>query len=100
MPNRSKSKQMRDLISRVDEILLHEWDPIGVKDTPDAWDEYSSYAPGLLRYAMGGNAEEVADQLHRITHKTMGLCGNNREHHLKIAQKLIAIASQASLPES
>lgn len=84
---------MRDLISRVDEVLLHEWDPIGVSDTPEAWDEYSSYAPGLLRYAMGGNVEVVADQLHRITNEQMGLPGSDRARDLQIAQKLVDLAS-------
>ncbi|PCI10914.1 hypothetical protein COB72_01980 [bacterium] len=86
---------MRDLISAVDEILYNEWDPIGVNDTPEAFDEYSSYAPGLLRYAMGGDPEVVADQLGRITRESMGLGDGDRQHNLAIAQKLIDIASQA-----
>lgn len=27
-------------------ILMTAWDPIGVGDAPEAWDEYDSYAPG------------------------------------------------------
>jgi hypothetical protein len=86
---------MRDLISAVDEVLFHEWDPIGVNETPEAYDEYSSYAPGLLRYAMRGDPEVVADQLGRISSETMGLRVGNRQRDLVIAQKLIDIASQA-----
>ena len=85
---------MRDLISKVDEILLQEWDPIGVKGNPEAWDEYSSYAPGLLRYAMRGNIEVVADQLHRITKECMGLSRTDRARDIKVAQMLVGLASQ------
>lgn len=85
---------MRDYISRVDEILLHEWDPIGVCDYPEAWDEYSSYAPGLLRFAMRGNIDVVADQLYKIKHEHMGLSHENRALDRAVAQKLVDLASQ------
>ena len=86
---------MRDLISAVDEVLLNEWDPIGVNGNLDCYDEYSSYARGLLRYAMRGDPEVVADQLGRISSETMGLRVGDRQRDLMIAQKLIDIASQA-----
>lgn len=94
MSNRSKEKQMRDFISRVDEILLHEWDPIGVCDIPEACDEYSSYAPGLLGFAMRGNVDVVANQLHRIANEHMGLSRDNRTLDRLVAQKLVDLASQ------
>lgn len=92
---RTDSKKMRDLISAVDEVLFHEWDPIGINSCSDAMGEYSSYAPGLLRHAMGGDPEVVADQLGRISSETMGLSGGGRQRDLAIAQKFIDIASQA-----
>ena len=33
----------------VREFLREEWDPIGVKEYPTAYDEYDSYAPGIAR---------------------------------------------------
>lgn len=88
---------MRELISRVDQILLEDWDPIGVNGIPEASDEYSSYAPGLLRIAMRGNPESVADQLRFISSEQMGLGGESREHDMKIAQKLIDLAYELDL---
>jgi hypothetical protein len=85
---------MRDLVSKVDEILLHEWDPIGVRNHPEAWDEYSSYAPGLLRFAMRGNIDVVADQLYKLKHEHMGLSYENRALDRTIAQRLVDLASQ------
>jgi hypothetical protein len=33
------------------EILLRDWDPIGVNDVPEAQDEYDSYVGGVYRLA-------------------------------------------------
>lgn len=38
--NKDESRQIRAEIRRV---LMDEWDPIGVKDTPEAADEYDLY---------------------------------------------------------
>lgn len=90
---------MWELIARVDEVLYQEWDPIGVNGDPDTWDEYSSYAPGLLRYAMGGDPDVVADQLAKIAKEFMGLSRGDRNHDVETAQKLVDIASQACSPD-
>ena len=95
MDSQERTKHMRSLISQVDEVLFDEWDPIGINDSPDTFDEYSSYAPLLLKFAMRGNPESVAYQLSQLSTGHMGLHSSNRQHELFIAQKLIDIASQA-----
>jgi hypothetical protein len=45
-------------------ILMTAWDPIGVADAPEAWDEYDDYIPGVayrLRDAAGW--EEAVDSV-------------------------------------
>jgi hypothetical protein len=91
-------QRMRDLVGKVDEILLHEWDPVGVRDNPRAWDEYSSYAPGLLRFAMRGDVEAVADRLHRIKHELMGLRREDRALDRAVARKIVDLAAGISDP--
>jgi hypothetical protein len=86
---------MRDLVSKVDRILLHDWDPIGVCEHLDAWDEYSSYAPFVLRIAMRGNVESVFDYLHRLKHEHMGLSHVDIAHDRSIAIKIFDVASLA-----
>ena len=45
-------------------VLLREWDPIGVKDVPEAQDEYDSYVPDVLRLlARRASARAVFDYL-------------------------------------
>lgn len=87
---------MRDLVSKVDEILLHDWDPIGVRENPEAWDEYSSYAPTALRIAMRANIELVVDYLFRLKHDHMGLSREDRAHDRRVAVKIIDVASQVN----
>ncbi len=65
------------LYEAVDEVLHYIWDPIGVREIPQARDEYHSYLPqvfALLRD--GGSAKSIADYLGKITRETMGLSGN------------------------
>jgi hypothetical protein len=35
--------QSRENRAKIREILMHEWDPIGVRDAPEAQDEYDAY---------------------------------------------------------
>lgn len=90
------SRQLRSLITQVDEILFNEWDPIGINSCDSAFDEYSTYAPKLLRLAMRGNLNAVVDQLNFLSVEHMGLHQPDREHTLRIAQKLIDVGSRAN----
>lgn len=70
-------KQNRDVVR---DLLLNEWDPIGVKDCPEARDEYDTYADKA--YAMlvhdNASAEQIAQYLYRIETEHMGL-GNSQQ---------------------
>jgi hypothetical protein len=58
-------------------LLLLWWDPIDVKDVPEAQSEYAGYAGTLGRMLLEGSSEaELASYLSQAqTH--MGLCPNN-----------------------
>ena len=68
---------MKELHARVREILLRQWDPIGVADVPAAQDEYDSYV-GEIASAVrtGHSASEIADHLVLIETDEMGLFGD------------------------
>lgn len=42
--------------SKVREILLKEWDPIGVGENPNLKDEYDRYIPQILKVMQGASA--------------------------------------------
>jgi hypothetical protein len=53
---------------------MQHWDPIGVSDSPGAWNEYDSYMLPLVRkLRSGADAGEVAAYLAGVQTATMGL---------------------------
>lgn len=61
------------LVTAVDRILLHQWDPIGVADVPAAAGEYHSYAGAAIGAALrAGMAEAVEEFLITVERDWMG----------------------------
>jgi hypothetical protein len=55
-------------------VLLEVWDPIGIKDEPNAQDEYDGYLGGILgQLACGASDDEISKYLHRIVTERMEL---------------------------
>jgi len=75
------------------DVLVREWDPIGVMSEPD-WprDEYDSYIGGLYRLLAGGeSAEAIAQHLCAIEELAMDLGRVPVSLRLPVALKLKAI---------
>src|SRR5688572_19310028 len=81
----------RNYHNRIRDILLKEWDPIGVGDVPEAQDEYDSYV-GELYGMLTRHAPRHAliDHLWEIETVSMELSGNKR-HTEKIADRLLKL---------
>ncbi len=77
----------------IGQILLHDWDPIGISDVPEAQDEYDSYVGGVYRLLSSHcSADEMIDYLFTIESQTMGLAmPPNREHLRAVANRLVAL---------
>ena len=77
-------------------ILMTAWDPIGVGDAPEAWDEYESYAPGVahrLRDATDSaeGAKHLAEYLNHIERDFMeNLTNERRRANGYLADSLLA----------
>jgi len=85
----TKEDRARQIQESIRRILLHDWDPIGVQQVPEAQDEYDSYAGGVYRLlASGSSAQEIADHLWRIDNETMGLPALDRAKLIPAAEKL------------
>lgn len=81
----------------IDELLIEEWDPIGVSDVPEARDEYRSYLPQVFSKAISGeSAAQIAEYLRRIETEQMGLSGY-RTNTLEIAKKVLAMKGSLGL---
>jgi hypothetical protein len=55
-------------------VLMDVWDPIGIKDEPNAQDEYDAHLGGVYKLLVSGAAhEDIADHLWQIATDRMGL---------------------------
>ncbi|MFM0723729.1 hypothetical protein PQQ53_08560 [Paraburkholderia strydomiana] len=82
---------MNTLEVKVHKILIQEWDPIGVKDIPEAHDEYDMYVSGICRMLRAGQSSaEIYSHLRWIETERIGLDGNEQHTH-RIAAKLFGL---------
>jgi len=89
MIDKYASREFRRQIGRV---LLQAWDPIGVRDFPDAADEYEPYVYGAFRLLLDGASDAaIAAYLLGVERERMGLDGTPEAHRLAAAGALRAI---------
>ena len=71
MINKEQSRKIRSEIRRV---LLDVWDPIGIRDEPNAQDEYDSYLGQVFELLIVRSSDrQLAEYLFEIVHDHMGL---------------------------
>lgn len=71
MIEKYESRRIRVAIRHV---LMDVWDPIGVKDEPNAQDEYDGYLGGVYELLVSGASDErIEDHLRRIVTERMAL---------------------------
>ena len=81
----------QSLQNRVRDALLHEWDPIGIQEYPEANDEYDSYVPNVCRMLSSGASEaEILNYLWWLETQHMGLRGE-RERTEGFVRRLLQI---------
>lgn len=72
--------QSRENRARVRQILMEAWDPIGVRDVPEAQDECDRYVGAVYVMLMDERASEqaIVDYLYDIATNHMGLSPDPR----------------------
>jgi len=90
----SKEANIKKLLEiEIRTILLKDWDPIGIKDIPEAQDEYDSYISSIYELINSKKPEsEFFEYLWWIETENMGLSGN-RKHTKDIAHKLFKLSN-------
>lgn len=90
----TSDREWRQLCARIRDVLLHEWDPIGVAGIPEAQDEYDSHVgPVFALLKKRSTAAEVFEHLWALERDHMGLAGN-REKTQRVAAALAALGAQ------
>lgn len=92
------AEKAKEAHAAIKQILLKEWDPIGVSEFPEAQDEYDAYVSEVYRLlSRRVGSREVFDYLWWLETAHMGLCGN-RQRTEKIAERLVTLIMERVLP--
>jgi len=84
-----RNQRAREIQESIRQVLLQDWDPIGVSEVPEAQDEYDSYVGGVYRLlASGASEDEIIGHLYRIEADTVGMPVADREALRAVAGKL------------
>ena len=84
--DKAESRRIRVQIRHV---LLDVWDPIGVKDAPNAQDEYDGYIGKLFELLMSNAPDaELVEHLYWAAHDQMGFEAARRSDMLSTVEAL------------
>jgi|SRR5437773_9775711 len=88
----SKEERAREIQRSIAEVLLRNWDPIGVGDVPQAQDEYDAYVGGVYSLlASGATARQVAEHLARVEADQLGFGDTDPKMLIPVAEKLLKL---------
>lgn len=91
-PEPKRVEYVNTLLKQVEEVLFHDWDPIGINGNLGVRDEYDSYAPAVCRLLSNGIGEdELTGALSRLATDGMGLPAGQEDLHRSAAKKLIRL---------
>ena len=87
--------KIAEIHRQIGEVLLRDWDPIGVAGIPEAQGEYRGYVRGVYDVAVGTrSARAVAEHLVKMERGHMDLSGWRRwQARLPVAQKILDLVS-------
>jgi hypothetical protein len=86
----SKEERAQEIQRAIAEVLLRNWDPIGIKDVPQAQDEYDAYVGGVYRLlASGATARQIAEHLARLEAEQLGFADTDPKMLIPLAEKLM-----------
>lgn len=84
-------QRAQSLQSKIKDVLLKEWDPIGVQGIPEAQDEYDAYVASIYKLLISKKTEnEIFDYLWWLETEHMGLIGDQQRTRL-IVRRLISL---------
>jgi hypothetical protein len=88
----AKEERAREIQRSIAQVLLRNWDPIGVANEPEAQSEYDAYVGGVYRLiASGATARGLAEHLARIEADQLGFQDTDPRMLIPLAHKLLQL---------
>lgn len=89
MISSQRERRLEELIGMVRHAVLHDWDPIGVGEFPEAADEYDAYVLDIAREIIKGySVVAVFEHLWYLETEHLGLPGD-RAAAFAFAEELV-----------
>jgi hypothetical protein len=87
-------QRTREITNKIREVLMSQWDPIGVADIPEAADEYDMYIGGVFGLlARRASPEDVCAYLRRIEVERMELVDADGEPFMATERRMAVVES-------
>jgi hypothetical protein len=98
--HRAQKERFKHMLPRIKEVLMREWDPIGISHEPNAHDEYDRYAMRLCSRLFDATSTEaeIAVYLAHIEGVWMGLEPPNRSSIDRTVEALMALKREFRSP--
>ncbi len=72
------------------QVLMNEWDPIGINNEPNATDEYDGYIPQIyVMLTRGDSVNQLQEHLFTIVRDLMGMSPPATLEHMRSAAEAL-----------
>ena len=100
-PAAKPAKQALKIFDSIRQVLIKDWDPIGIGDEKGLADEYDAYIAPIYRILAGTRSEnDLIEQLKRIEADEIGVGPTNLESLRSVAQKLLSLSIKLDVREN
>ena len=87
-----KAKRAGEIQQWIRDVLMHQWDPIGVADYISSDDEYDAYIAPVYRILVGSRSEDdLVSLLHFTERNVIGMAADTPEALRGVARALLAL---------
>jgi hypothetical protein len=88
--NDDRRQQVQGLIEKIRDVLINDWDPIGVGDNPNLREEYDSTLSPLLAALSKGAGEDELSSILAAAETRFGVSGDNARRERTVTKLMAA----------
>lgn len=100
-PKTKPAKQALKIFDSIRQVLIRDWDPIGVGGENRLADEYDAYVAPVYRILVGDRSEnDLIEELRRIEVDEIGVGPSNVESLRLVAQNLLSLSVKLDVSDS
>jgi hypothetical protein len=100
-PNTKPAKLALEIFGSIKQVLIRDWDPIGIGDEEVCGDEYDAYVAPVYRILIDSRSEnDLIEELRRIEVDEIGVMPTDVERLRFVALKLLSLSVRLDVSES